>query len=128
MTFKKFKEFKELCKVESHQVGLARQRWGIEVLQAYEENNKIYKDTDYLPWDTKFCNTLLFIFIGILWETIMNYFHLSKYWYILLIVAIFIWAINIIPMLFFAIKFRKEKPWQNDIMSKKQQNQEGKQR
>ena len=117
---KTFNEIKKLCKatkklctlkVQSHEVALERQGCGIDVLQAWQENGKIYKCTDFLPWDTKFLNTLLCIFIGILWGKVMKYFDLSPYWYILLIVAVFIWAIDIIPLLYFVIKFRKEKPW-----------------
>lgn len=119
-----FTKFKELFKVQSNEIALEKQKSYIEVLQAWQENGKIYKYTDYLPWDTKFHNTLIITSIGILWETMMDYFNLSNYWNILLIVAVFIWAIDIIPLLFFAIKFRKEKPWKNDIISKKQQNQE----
>ena len=119
-----FTKFKELFKVQSNEIALAKQKCHIEVLQAWQENGKIYKYTDYLPWDTKFCNTLIITSIGILWETMMDCFNLSNYWNILLIVAVFIWAIDIIPLLFVAIKFRKEKPWKNDIISKKQQNQD----
>ena len=119
-----FTKFKELFKVQSNEIALAKQKWHIEVLQAWQENGRIYKYTDYLPWHIKFNNTLLIMLISILWEKMMDYFNLSKYWYILLIVAVFIWAIDIIPLLFFAIKFRKEKPWKNDVMSKKQQNQD----
>ena len=103
------KEFKELFKVQSNEIALEKQKSYIEVLQAWQENGRIYKYTKYLPWDTKFNNTLLIMLIGISWDKIMDYFNLSKYWNILLIVAVFIWAIDIIPLLFFAIrrKFRK---------------------
>ena len=112
-----------------YESSLRRQQHHIDVLQAWQNEGRVYNDINFLPSNVRFYNSWYWFSIGVIWHNVYDILqknhhnYLSALWYLLGLIIIICYSHDIFSIIYFKFtRMQKIKKLKKKMKLKKAQN------